>query len=265
MKKYLVIFLNQLNIQLSYKFNLITGIISNLISIFLSFFMWRAIYAANDGQVIGGYTEKQMLVYIVVVNLLSILFSFEHVVRLGGLIRSGKLTTLLLRPISLLKESFAVFMGQKFIYLAIFIVIYMFSLGSISIEGYNYDFLYFMALIIFALLAMVMFFLMISAISTLGFWLIQMWPTRPVLNALYLILGGLYFPLNLLPNSIYVWVQYNPFSLVGYQFSNALQGKLEMNTLLLSCVICLGWALLFFLIYQFNLVKGLKKYEGMGS
>lgn len=85
MKKYVVIFLNQLNIQLSYKFNLITGIISNLISIFLSFFMWKAIYAANGGQVIGGYTENEIFVYIIVVNLLSILFSFEHVVRLGGI------------------------------------------------------------------------------------------------------------------------------------------------------------------------------------
>lgn len=263
MKKYVVIFLNQLNIQLSYKFNLITGIISNLISIFLSFFMWKAIYTANGGQVIGGYTENEMLVYIIVVNLLSILFSFEHVVRLGGLIRTGKLSTLLLRPISLLKESFAVFMGQKCIYLVIFAVIYLFSFGSVTTAGDHS--LYFIALILFTVLIIVMFFLLISMISTLGFWLIQMWPIRPVLNALYLILGGLYFPLNLFPNSIYKVVQYNPFSLVGYQYSNALQGKLDMNRLWLSCMICLGWAVLFLIIYNLSLAKGLKKYEGMGS
>lgn len=260
MKSYLSIFLNNLSVTLTYKLNLLTGIFSNLISVIISFFVWKSIFAFQpEHATIGGYTESKMLLYIVTVNLLSIIFSSEHIVRLGGLVRTGKLTTWLLRPVNLLGESFATFLGQKVIYIASFSFLYFFFVRE------NHYLCSRLLLLADTMVAFVMFFLLISVISTLGFWMIQMWPIRPIMNAAYLLLGGLYFPLNLLPESIFQFAQYTPFAMVGYQLSNALQGTLNNQAVTINTLICFCYGLLFWMLYRLLFHKGLAKFEGMGS
>lgn len=254
MKKYGYIFMTQFQTMLEYKFHLITSLFSNFLTIIISFYIWQSVYMSSGKGVIGGYTQAQMLKYIILVNFLSIVFSFDYVVRLGGLIRSGKLSTLLLRPISLLGESFFNFLGTKILYI-FFLLLSLCFLGSTS----------FLLVFLYFLVVFVLFFLVLSAIGTVGFWLIQMWPLRPVLSGLYALLGGLFFPLNLLPQSIYQIVMYNPFALIGYHTANIFQNHYSTEKVLFLTLISLIWAALFYVLYVWGLKKGLKKYEGMGA
>lgn len=259
MKKYLVILFNQIKVQMSYKFSFLTGLIAQIISILISIFMWNAIFLSSDASMIGGYTRSQMIFYILLTHLSSLLYSTSSVVRLGGLIRTGRLTMMLLRPHTILGESLATFTGERFFYIVLYIFLFLF----ISVLGFSP--VYIALLILFTVVNYFMFFMFLSVISTLGFWLIQMWPLRPLLNALFLLGGGLYFPLDLLPEPLFMILEKSPFALVAFNYSKALQGMVSVNELCINTVISCAWLLLFSVLYSILFSKGLKRYEGMGA
>ncbi|MGL4662245.1 MAG: ABC transporter permease [Culicoidibacterales bacterium] len=256
MRKYIYVFITNFQMTLTYKLNFITSIFSSVITIVISFFLWKAVYAGSDMQSIGGYTENQMLRYIIFANMLAIVFSFDSVVRLGGLVRSGKLTTMILRPICLLGEFLASFLGQKIMYI-VFVFICIIFLSEPSSQLY--------LRLVYLGVSFTIFFLLMAVISNVGFWLIQMWPMRPVISGLYMLLGGLFFPLNLLPGNIYVIIQYNPFAFFGFHITNILQGMYSNETIYTLLVVSIFWISLLYGIYKLSLNRGLKKYEGMGA
>ncbi|MBS4462385.1 ABC-2 family transporter protein [Aerococcaceae bacterium zg-B36] len=259
MKKYIVIFLNRVSVQLSYKFNFLTNLLNNLLGVIVAAFTWIAIYNSSANETIGGLTLSQMLFYIVIVNFSTVLFSTETVVKLGLQVRVGKLTTHLLRPYSILLQSFAEYLGDRFIYLVIYLSLLVASLGI----GYNPYYL--LNVLLFLICNVVMFFILMSLIGNLGFWLIQMWPLRAVMNALYMILGGLLFPLNLLPEAVYHLLSKNPFALVAYQYTLALQNELTIAEIQMNILASIAWAIICYIAFKMSFKKGLLRYEGMGA
>ena len=201
-----------------------------------------------------------MIMYIILANVASVIFSFEPCFRLGTLIHSGKLTTLLLRPIHLLYESFARYMGSNILEVTVYLILAFFM-----INAQGADILYVFFALIFLLLAFLMFFMCVSVISTIGFWIIQMWPLRSILTAIYLLMGGLYFPLDLLPKPYYMVLSVTPFAIVGHVLTKVLTCQVENTFILYYCLITLIWIVFLYYIYNILLSKGLKKYEGMGN
>jgi len=261
LKKYLYIIYNQCAMQFIYKFDFIIGLLSKAVQLFMTVFLWKAIYASNGYRLIKGYTFEAMITYIVITNFSGILFSFEHCFRLGQMIRTGKLTTILLRPISILGESFSYYLGNKIVYIIIYLVICI----TACFRNISFRFHYMMGCMLFVVINFVMFFMLISLISTLGFRLIQMWPLRPVLTAFYLLLGGVYFPLDLLPQWIYQLVVLNPFSLIGHVMTRSMQGAYSTGEMFFYCIISALWIVIFRFFYERAMKRGLKLYEGMGS
>ena len=259
MKKYCIIFMNRVLVQLTYKFNLLTQLMNHILGIIVAAFTWLAIFNSTTHVTIGGFTQAQMLFYIIAANISAVLFSTEHVVMLGTLVRMGKLTTHLLRPYSILLQSFAEYLGNRFLY----IIFYLMAIAVSLIIGY--ETIYSMHLLIFLGCNLIMFFFLTSWIGTLGFWLIQMWPLRAVMNAVYALLGGLLFPLNLLPEVLYDVLSKNPFALVAYQYTLALQHGMTLTELQLNCLYSIAWAVVGYTGYRWSFGKGLLHYEGMGA
>ena len=259
MSKYLPTFFNQLNIQLSYKFNFISNIFVNLLGIVISIFTWNGIFESTSVETIGGFTKTQMIYYIIISNIGMILFSSESVVNMGHLVRTGKLTSMLVRPYSILVNSFFGFLGKKFIFIIGYV--FMFILAFFVNANIGYFFLVFLLFII----NFCMFFMLVSLVGNLGFYLINMWTLRPLINSIYLLLGGLLFPLNLFGNKIYKIVDKNPFAIVGFNFTRAMQGKLTIEELIFYIILSFSWLILFFVLYNITYYFGLKRYEGMGA
>ncbi len=261
MKKYLYIIYNQCALQLIYKFDFFVGLLSKAVQLFMTIFIWRAIYISNGYEVIKGYTFETMIMYIIMNNFSSILFSFEYCFRLGQMIRSGKLTTILLRPISILGEGFSYYLGNKLIYIIIYIIVFITM--CLQLKGSQINYL--IACLLLVIINVRMFFMLLSFISTLGFRFIQMWPLRPILTAFYLLLGGVYFPLDLLSEKWYSIISLNPFSLVGHITTKAMQGFYNTKEILVYCLVSILWAEIFTFFYGRAMERGLKLYEGMGS
>ena len=168
MKKYVIIALNQATVNLQYKFNTAITFISRTIPIFMSYFLWTNIYKSMNGSKVGNYTRSQMVTYIILISLVDFLFNFSHMRELGKQIQEGTLTTLLLRPVSILNQSLATFIGKKFF----MIIIYLSGILIYGFLGYFKDILYFVEVLVFMILCFMMFFYLLSFLSTVGFWLI---------------------------------------------------------------------------------------------
>ncbi|MDO5089673.1 MAG: ABC-2 family transporter protein [Leptotrichiaceae bacterium] len=261
MKKYFIIALNQITIRLQYKFNVFVVFISKMIPIFMFYFLWDKIYNSISGNKVGNYDRQQMLTYMILVNLTGYVFTFVHMRELGMRIYKGKLTTLLLRPINLLGESFATFTGRLFFPLTIYLSAVIFW----GITGNFKSPLYFMEVIIFIILCFIMFFYIISFVSTIGFWLIEIWPVQIILIGIYLLFSGVHFPLNLLPEKIYNIVKYNPFSLVGYISIRSIQDVFSHEEMFIYIISVIIWGIIFKMAYGAAFKAGLKRYEGMGA
>ena len=261
MKKYIIIALNQATVNLQYKFNTAITFISRTIPIFMSYFLWTNIYKSMNGSKVGNYTRSQMVTYIILISLVDFLFNFSHMRELGKQIQEGTLTTLLLRPVSILNQSLATFIGKKFF----MIIIYLSGILIYGFLGYFKDILYFAEVVMFMVLCFVMFFYLLSFLSTIGFWLIEVWPIQVIILGVYSLFSGSYFPLDLLPKGMYSILKYNPFSLIGFVSVRTIQGMFSHKEMAVYIFITIVWMIILRIGYEKAFRRGLKRYEGVGA
>jgi len=261
MKKYIIIALNQATVNLQYKFNTAITFISRTIPIFMSYFLWTNIYKSMNGSKVGNYTRSQMVTYIILISLVDFLFNFSHMRELGKQIQEGTLTTLLLRPVSILNQSLATFIGKKFF----MIIIYLSGILIYGFLGYFKDILYFVEVLVFMILCFMMFFYLLSFLSTVGFWLIEVWPIQVIILGVYSLFSGSYFPLDLLPKGMYSILKYNPFSLIGFVSVRTIQGMFSHKEMAVYIFITIVWMIILRIGYEKAFRRGLKRYEGVGA
>ncbi|BDR56277.1 ABC transporter permease [Xylocopilactobacillus apis] len=251
--KYLVIATNSLLARVTYKSNEITLLVTKILQMLVSIWMWMGIYHASGHQSINGFLLSDMVKYLIITNLLSILFSTTPIFKLANRIRDGSLNTLLYRPISIYGENFASYLGSQFLYLVVILILSVFT----------FDFKEGLLLGSYIIVSFIMFFTLMMVLGTLGFWLINMWPLRSGVNACYLVLGGLYFPLSFFGTRIVKVLEFNPFSLIADVPARMITGQntYSIFTYFLANII---WIIVFLGLYKLLLNKGIKKYEGVG-
>jgi ABC-2 type transport system permease protein len=253
---YYRIFANNISTQLGYRWNILTGFGLQVLQILVSIFTWTAILA--QGEVINGYSLDDIITYLILVSLSSSLFSTAHFFRLSPLVRNGRLNRYLVRPYSFVGDSFATFVAQRcidLIFLGVFIGI------SFSLFQYNPQITFSGLAIVLLFSNILLLFFFGMTIGVLSFWLIQMWPIRPLYTALMGIIGGTVFPLDLLPAWIGPWISYSPFALFGYVNVRAFQGAFDRTELQGYIIASLLWSAVFFIAYQILWRVGLRKYE----
>lgn len=259
MRAYIRVLINHVSASLTYRWNILLGIGVQMVQLLTTLFVWRSIFAEQN--LVQGYTLAEMTTYLVLTSLLGVTFSSMHIFRLSTMVRKGTLNAYLVRPYSFLGDSFAVFMGSKVVELAItvaaitgflamgYIPAGQVSLWSLVLVGSN----------------LLLLFVFGSLLGTLSFWLIEMWPLKPLYNSLMALMGGLLFPLDLLPGIWPKLVGYTPFALFGFVNARALQGALSASEMSQYIVVSFTWSILFLAVYLILWRRGLRKYEGVNA
>lgn len=253
--KYLLVGLNGLTAKLTYRSNEISKLVLKLLQMMISIWMWRYLYRGSSS--INGFTLSTMETYLIITNIMSIVFTTAPTFRLAGMIKNGVLNTILYRPISVFGEGLATFIGGQFIYI---------GMGAIlvaSIMTIQTDFLSAIILLFYFVLCLLMFYTLTFFLGTVGFWVVNMWPLRSAVNAVYLLLGGLYFPLSFLTKHNLRWLELNPFSLVTDVPARIITGQ-ATQPFIVYLLAVMGWIVIFYLLYRWSWQRGIRKYEGVG-
>ncbi|USS88795.1 ABC-2 family transporter protein [Fructilactobacillus cliffordii] len=243
--------------SLVYRANFLISLVTRLLQVGLSLLMWRALYLESWQTTIHGYSQTHMMQYLILTGLLSLIFTFEPLFRLARQIKTGKISTLLLRPINLNLESLSNFVGAKLILIGLLGVL---TVVLTSGQGFSTILILLYALVSVALWHQIMFLL-----GTLAFWLVQMWPLRPVISALYLFCGGLLFPLDVLPTWAYQGLRFSPLALVSSDLvQTVLQESRQPQLLFLYLGLSIVWLIALVGISRWLFRVGLHKFEGVG-
>lgn len=255
--KYITSALNGLVNVTIFKSNLIISIFSRIVQVCLAILTWNAIYDGSNHRYIGGYSRPEMFKYLILTSLLFLLFTMEPVFNLSKRVKDGTISAWIIRPISINLESLSTFVGSKILFICIMIV-YLLAVGGSYVS-------YVIVNVVYFVLSILLWHELMYLIGLLSFWLIQMWPLEPIINAFYLFLGGLLFPLSLLPHYFYEVVRFSPFSLVS---SDLIQVVLNVNNVNLSNYIYIFSIIVWYLLLRFFSImlfkNGIKKFEGVG-
>ena len=248
MKRYLPVYYLGLKNSLIYRANMIMKLVLQLASLLVTVLMWKFILAES-----GNF--QQMARYLLATNLISLIFTTGPVFQFADMVESGNLSLYLTRPLSLYWYLFNYNLGLQTPLLLLYLILLLFLVKS---AGPMF------LLLIYLLLSSLMFFSLMMVLAMLSFWLINMWPLRSGINAVYLLLGGLYFPLNLL-GPVYQYLKYNPFSLVTDFPARLLTGTTAQRDFFTNCLAVCCWLLLSVLLGKALFKKGIKTFEGAGA
>ncbi|MGK3963882.1 ABC transporter permease [Sorangium sp. So ce118] len=256
---YYRVFANSVAVGLAYRWSVVTGVFTRLLQLVVTLFVWRSIFATSPE--IQGYTVDEMSAYLVLTALMSIVFSSSHFFRLSDLVRKGTLNAYLVRPYSFLGDSLAVFLGGKVVEAIVIVaaVLLLHASGAPVLEHASPA--------VLALLCsnLLLSFLVGSVVGALSFWLVEMWPIKPLYASLMALLGGTMFPLDLLPPAIGDLVQATPFALFGFVNTRALQGALSTREIAAYLAVSLLWNATCAALYQLLWRRGLRRYEAVNG
>jgi ABC-2 type transport system permease protein len=251
-------FQKQLEVRSDFIFERVRSL-SVMISLY---FLWSALLPHQSG--ILGYSRESMLTYVLMATLLRAIVLSCASDYLPSEIAKGKLSDVLLRPIShmgywasqdvaaktlnLISASIELFIFTHLVNAALYVPrdVATWFLFSLSLLG-----------------GMMIYFQMSYLLGVLGFWTAQSWGPRFCFEVVLEFCGGAYFPIDLLPTFLQRFVMFLPFPyLVFYPLKIYLDAS---KSVALHCFLMqVIWISIFSFMIHVFWKAGLRKYAAEG-
>ncbi len=266
LSKFFIIFNASLQNEFTYRLNFILWRFRNVLRLLMTYFLWRGIFV-NSPQVFG-YDQSQILTYILLTLIVvSIVLSSPSGERIGEEIANGDLSNYLVKPLNYLRYWFIRDVASKILNLSFNILelsllflwlrpIVNLPNNLISIFGFVYA----------ISIAVGIYFLLNASLRFFAFWSPEnIWSIAFLTFVFLETLSGAVFPLDILPKTVQIGLQFTPFPYLIYYpiaiFLGKIQG-LEIIRILIQSTI---WLFLIFRFAQFIWKKGLKTYGAYGK
>lgn len=210
MKKYLT--LTRAGIIEALQFRLSTFIIfiGNLLYLIVIYYLWKAIYASANTDVVNGMTFSDTLIYLVLATALFNFMEMYTVWEIGRNIQSGKIVLDLLKPMNYRKYLFWSYSGSFitqffFTFLPTFIVVTFVTHGAIKL-GINI--LFFAVSVI---MAVSINYSIDFIVGTICLYTESIWGINIMKQVIVLLLSGATVPIAFFPDKLKTVVYYLPF------------------------------------------------------
>jgi len=266
MKKYWLIFKLTLMEYFVYRLNFFLWQFRNVVSFLALFFFWQAVYSGR--REIFGYQLEQMLGYTMGVSVLRGIVLGSRTADLAGMIKSGELADrFLLRPWSITKVFFCRDLAAKFLD-AIFIILEIYLIGRLmGIELFLPKSWGIIILFIIAcLLSVLLYFFISFLLSTIAFWVDNVWAPRWLFGIIFLeFMSGAFFPLDVLPPVLLKIIDLTPFPYLIYFPLKIGLGQLASGKIASVLMVMVFWLILVVLLTGSVWRKGLKSYSAYGG
>ena len=176
--------------------------------------LWRATYAGQESETLGGFGIAQMLWYLALTE--SIILSRPRISRVvDAEVRTGEIAYTLVRPYGYAGYRLASYVSERFVFfpvkLAVAVGLCLLYVGPVPFSPEN------VALGLAALvLATLLDFLVSFGIALLAFWTESTSSIGLIYDRLVMLLGGMLLPLEVFPEPLRSIAQALPFSSMVY-------------------------------------------------
>ena len=262
MKKYLQLAKVSWSNGLVYRLNFLMWRVRLILGLLTAYFLWKAVFSGRD--TLFGYSESAMITYILVASLLQSLVLATRSIDLAGIINSGDLSNILVKPISNFWYWLSRDLADKILNLvfaaAELSILYLLLRPTIVFPPV----LLVLPLLLVLLLSTFLYYLINYLFGLLGFWTPEVWAPRFLLFVILQFVAGSLFPLDVLPMSIQNIVYFTPFPYLIFFPTQLYLGKLTEPAILTGIIASLFWIGILTFIVKITWTKGLKVYGSEG-
>lgn len=264
MSKYWAVFQTSWSNGFIYRLNFLLWRFRSIIVILTVYFLWEAIF--KNGGVIFGYTREKILTYVFLTLVLRSLILGQRSMDAAGEITDGRLSNYLLKPLNYHFYWFTRDMADKLLNI-------IFSAGEILVLFAVLRPPFFVQtdpaiLLIFTVvvfLAMVLNFVLGSIASYFSFWTPgNSWGFWFIYLVFQDFLGGVVFPLDIFPQTIYNLVTLLPFPYLLFFPANVYLGKIAGEALTRGIILMIFWIVAAVWLFKKEWHLGLKTYQAEG-
>ena len=246
-----------------YRLNFIMWRVRLVLTLLTSYFLWQAVFR---GRVeIFGYNQNQMLSYIMLAAVLQSAVLASRSIDLAGVINSGELSNIIIRPISNLWYWLSRDMADKALNL-IFSAVEIFLLIVLLRPPLVWpDFSHaVLSLLIILPLSTLLYYFINYLFGMFGFWTPEVWAPRFMLMVVLQFLAGLLFPLDVLPQTIQNLAMWTPFPYLVYFPVQVMLAKVSWIEAWQGISATVVWMIIFGAAVEVVWRKGLRVYGAEG-
>jgi len=265
--KYLKVFNVGAQNTFVYRWNFILRSVFGIVPLIGTIYLWRAMFGADPGRQLSGYTYSQLILYfamsIFVENLVT---PTDDEWQIAGEIRDGKMSFLLLKPVNYLAYRFTLYASYRLLYTAVLLpgiaLIFFVLREHITLPAHGMTWLAFAAST--GLAALIQFFIA-YALAMLAFWILEISTVVFIVFSIEYFLSGLVFPLDMLPPWLAAFVKWTPFPYELYFPVQVFMERVGGRDLAIGLAIQAGWVVVMWLLAVGLWRLGLRRYQAVGG
>lgn len=219
-------------------------VFGNILYLILIYFLWKAIFASADTDVINGMTFETTMIYLVLATALYNFMEMYIVWEIGRNIQSGKIVLDLLRPFRYKSYLFWSYSGSLIVhyvatFIPTFVIVAIVTKGTIAM-GLNL--LYFF---IAVLLAMVINYNINFFVGTICLYTESIWGINIMKQVIVSLLSGATIPLAFFPDVFRHVLDFMPFgSIFDTPLTLLLDSSANFDKAVHGLLISLMWAII---------------------
>lgn len=259
LEKYYQVFVVSLSEMFVWKLNFVLWRVRQIFQLLLLYFLWSTVFLRED--VLFGYEREQILTYVLGVSLIRSFVLSSRSVDVAGEIHGGTLANFLLKPLSYIRWWWARDAVDKIINI-VFATIELFLLWLIFKPTLfiQENSIFILFTILAAFLALILFFYLSFLISLSAFWVIEVWGIRYLTTIILEFLAGGFFPLDILPKTIFTALQATPFPYLLFFPIKVYLGQLSFTSIFVGLTVMVIWIIIFITLVHFVWRAGLRVY-----
>ncbi|MBI4099840.1 ABC-2 family transporter protein [Candidatus Microgenomates bacterium] len=258
MRKYFYYAFLALQNLVEYRINIFWKFSGLTVRTLMLYFFWVAVLGTGFGQ--SNYNATSLAAYYIAITFVGNFSGFDYH-NVADDIRTGDLSTILIRPANYFLILFFGSLPDRILTMLIYLVLYLAlfgkEIGSLSLFSLP-------GIIAVLIVSLLMNFFVGITIGALAFWFRRVHG----FEALFWNLGGLFsgqlIPVDLLPAKLLVIANYLPFKYMVFFPAQVILGK-PINNLWQNVLIQAVWVFVFFLTMVIIWKKGIFKFEASGQ
>ena len=231
----------------------------------VSMAMWSAAVEGNPGGGdIGGFGQREFAAYFLLTMIVGHVCTAWDVYEMGHLVRSGQMSSFLLRPILPLWQRVSANLAYKVLTLAILVPIWL-VIAWITQPSFAANRTHLLMSIPAIVLAMILNFMWCYIMGLLAFWITRMDGIGELWFGASLFFGGRLAPLTIMPEPLQKIASALPFQWIIWFPSSALMGKLKPEAISSGLVNQLLWITVALIVFRLMWHAGVKRYSAVGA
>lgn len=264
MNKYWAVIKNNFLATLEYRASILAWRLLDVVSLGSVIFIWLAVY--RDNQSLGTYNFNDIMLYYLLIPIIRSFTDIYVTDHLSKFIKDGGISAILTKPINILAHELSLQIGAKVSGQAFRIPAH---LGIVILIAYLFQLVIPLKNIPLALIICVgayfLNFFIDASLALLTFWMEDSWALSHFKNILIMILGGVTFPLDILPKNIAPIFNILPFKFSVYYPLNLIQERADMSYVGSELLLLVIWILVFWALMLIMWKIGMKKYTAIGG